>query len=110
MEPENGDPRFVSFARICLGRDMKPEPLKPSDRFAFSRAIAARIARIYPGYDTDILVTKVIEAFWPDGSHRRKRMRTQPPLRGPMLPQDTTSTTLRDVELVTHMVNAGTAT
>jgi sucrose phosphorylase len=76
MEPENGDPRFVSFARICLGRDMKPDPLKPSDRFAFSRAIAARIARIYPGYDTDILVTKVIEAFWPHGSHRRKRMRT----------------------------------
>ena len=32
----------------------------------------------------------------------------QPPLRRPMLPQDTTSTTLRDVKLAAHMVNAGT--
>ncbi|MEM9788456.1 MAG: alpha-amylase family glycosyl hydrolase, partial [Pseudomonadota bacterium] len=33
------------------------------------------MAFIYPDVDTDILASKVIEAFWPDGARRRKRGR-----------------------------------
>ena len=42
---------------------------------ALSRAIATRVSQIYPDLDPDILTTKIIEAFWPDGTHRRKRGR-----------------------------------
>ncbi|OSQ50929.1 alpha-amylase [Marivita geojedonensis] len=42
---------------------------------ALSRAIATRVSQIYPDLDPDILTTKIIEAFWPEGTHRRKRGR-----------------------------------
>ncbi|SLN49526.1 Sucrose phosphorylase [Pseudoruegeria aquimaris] len=42
---------------------------------SFSTKIATLIARIYPDVDADILASKIVEAFWPDGSSRRKRAR-----------------------------------
>ncbi len=42
---------------------------------SLSRALAARIAVIYPDVDPDILSSKIVEAFWPDGTLRRKRAR-----------------------------------
>jgi len=42
---------------------------------AFSRLLKPYLAFLYPDVDTDILATKVIEAFWPDGARRRKRGR-----------------------------------
>ncbi|WP_373634817.1 alpha-amylase family glycosyl hydrolase [Yoonia sp. SS1-5] len=43
---------------------------------SFSRTLSARVARIYPDLDADILASKIIDAFWPEGTHRRKRGRT----------------------------------
>lgn len=40
-----------------------------------SRTIAAHLAQIYPDLDADILASHVIDAFWPEGSHRRRRAR-----------------------------------
>jgi len=40
-----------------------------------SRALAAKVSEIYPDFDADILTSKVIDAFWPEGTHRRKRGR-----------------------------------
>lgn len=37
--------------------------------------VADLISRIYPDLDADILASQVVEAFWPDGAHRRKRAR-----------------------------------
>ncbi|MDX8351970.1 sugar phosphorylase [Cognatiyoonia sp. IB215182] len=42
---------------------------------AFSRLLKPYLAFLYPDVDTDILATKVIEAFWPEGARRRKRGR-----------------------------------
>ncbi|MEX0282506.1 MAG: sugar phosphorylase [Arenibacterium sp.] len=42
---------------------------------AFSRALAAQVAQIYPDLDADILASQVIDAFWPEGTRRRKRGR-----------------------------------
>ncbi|WP_072776650.1 sugar phosphorylase [Marivita hallyeonensis] len=42
---------------------------------ALSRALASRVSEIYPDFDADILASKIIEAFWPEGTHRRKRGR-----------------------------------
>ena len=42
---------------------------------ALSRTLAARVALIYPDLDADILASKIIDAFWPDGTQRRKRAR-----------------------------------
>ena len=42
---------------------------------AFSRALAAQVAKIYPDLNADILASQVIEAFWPEGTRRRKRGR-----------------------------------
>ena len=42
---------------------------------AFSRALAARVARIYPDLPADILASQIIDAFWPDDTPRRKRGR-----------------------------------
>ena len=42
---------------------------------SFSRTLSTHVARIYPQIDADILASKIIEAFWPDPSKRRKRGR-----------------------------------
>lgn len=42
---------------------------------ALSRALAAKVREIYPEIDADILASQVIDAFWPEGTHRRKRAR-----------------------------------
>ena len=34
------------------------------------------VGRIYPDFDADILASQIVESFWPDGTHRRKRART----------------------------------
>ena len=54
------------MAQDSLTRDQTP---------ALSRALAAKASEIYPDYDADILASKVIDAFWPEGTHRRKRGR-----------------------------------
>lgn len=38
--------------------------------------LASLVSRVYPEADTDDLVQKMCEAFWPEGSHCRKRPRT----------------------------------
>ncbi|MBK1634311.1 sugar phosphorylase [Rhodovulum adriaticum] len=38
--------------------------------------LADLIGRVYPETDRDLLVNNVIEAFWPEGSHPRRRART----------------------------------
>lgn len=48
----------------------KPETI------AFSRALRGHVAAIYPDLDADILVSQIIDAFWPDDKPRRKRART----------------------------------
>ncbi len=47
----------------------------PEKTPSLSRAIAKRLQDIYPDWDADVLASQIIEAFWPDGSHRRKRAR-----------------------------------
>ncbi|THD74780.1 alpha-amylase [Thalassobius vesicularis] len=42
---------------------------------SFSLKLAALLEQIYPDLDCTILSSQVIEAFWPDGAHRRKRGR-----------------------------------
>ncbi|GGD46226.1 sugar phosphorylase [Sinisalibacter lacisalsi] len=41
----------------------------------FSARLEELLARIYPEADSAILASQVIDAFWPEGSHRRKRGR-----------------------------------
>ncbi|WP_109466754.1 sugar phosphorylase [Albibacillus kandeliae] len=43
---------------------------------SFSQKLSALLRSIYPDIDPDILASHVVEAFWPEGSHRRKRSRT----------------------------------
>ena len=38
----------------------------------FGARLARLLSRIYPELDTEILASKVVEAFWPDGHSRRK--------------------------------------
>lgn len=42
---------------------------------SFSQRLADLLASIYPDVDADILSSHVVGAFWPEGSHRRKRSR-----------------------------------
>lgn len=42
----------------------------------FTTRLSDLIAQIYPDLDTDILTSQVVEAFWPEGTQRRKRART----------------------------------
>lgn len=55
-----------------MTEDLKSKAKRP----ALSRAVAMRVAQIYPDLNADILTSQIIEAFWPDGTHRRKRGRT----------------------------------
>ncbi|MCR9112206.1 MAG: sugar phosphorylase [Rhodobacteraceae bacterium] len=42
----------------------------------FSARLNELLTRVYPDLDTDILASQIIDAFWPEGTHRRKRART----------------------------------
>ncbi|TMV15729.1 sugar phosphorylase [Arenibacterium halophilum] len=42
---------------------------------SFSQTLSALLAEVYPETDTDVLASHVVETFWPDGTHRRKRAR-----------------------------------
>ncbi len=55
-----------------MAQDIQSKEKSP----ALSRALAAKVSEIYPDVNADILTTKVIDAFWPEGTHRRKRGRT----------------------------------
>ncbi|MEQ6250028.1 sugar phosphorylase [Sulfitobacter sp. HNIBRBA3233] len=48
-------------------------PLPPDA--SLGRVIAAHVAKIYPQFDADILASQIVDAFWPEGSSRRKRAR-----------------------------------
>ncbi len=43
---------------------------------SFAARLSQLLHRIYPDLDAEILGSKVVEAFWPEGTHRRKRPRT----------------------------------
>ncbi len=43
---------------------------------SFSLRLSALVSQIYPDLDADILASQIVEAFWPEGSKRRKRGRT----------------------------------
>ncbi|WP_420003773.1 sugar phosphorylase [Arenibacterium sp. LLYu02] len=43
---------------------------------SFSARLSRLLQAIYPDLDCEILGSKVVEAFWPEGNHRRKRPRT----------------------------------
>lgn len=42
---------------------------------SFSRALSQRVHQIYPDLNPDILASKIVDAFWPDGTQKRKRGR-----------------------------------
>ncbi|MBR9842096.1 MAG: sugar phosphorylase [Rhodobacteraceae bacterium] len=42
---------------------------------SFGIKLTELLHEIYPDLDSDILASKVIDAFWPEGAHRRKRAR-----------------------------------
>lgn len=42
---------------------------------SFGARLSRLLSRIYPDVDTEILSSKVVEAFWPEGHQRRKRPR-----------------------------------
>ncbi len=54
---------------------MTKTPSQTPDSLTFSRALAGHIALIYPDLDADILASQIIDTFWPEGTHRRKRGR-----------------------------------
>ncbi|MDK3019773.1 sugar phosphorylase [Pseudodonghicola flavimaris] len=43
---------------------------------AFHARLTDLVRRIYPEYDAHIVVSQIIDAFWPEGSHRRHRARS----------------------------------
>jgi len=42
---------------------------------SFSQKLSELLRRVYPDFDADVLASHVVEAFWPEGTHRRKRAR-----------------------------------
>ncbi len=42
----------------------------------FNTRLTELVRQIYPDLDVDLLSSLVVEAFWPDGTHRRKRSRS----------------------------------
>jgi sucrose phosphorylase len=47
----------------------------PNKSTSFSGRLSALVRQIYPDLDADILSSKIVEAFWPEGSKPRKRGR-----------------------------------
>lgn len=43
---------------------------------SFSKRLTALVHQVYPEIDADILASKIVEAFWPEGTKPRKRGRT----------------------------------
>lgn len=56
---------------------MTPQRPRNSDKLNFDRALAAMISCIYADVNPDDLAQQCVQAFWPDGQHRRKRARTR---------------------------------
>lgn len=54
---------------------MRQDVMNKEKTPALSRALAAKISEVYPDLNADILASKVIDAFWPEGTQRRKRGR-----------------------------------
>ncbi|UWR25859.1 alpha-amylase [Sulfitobacter sp. S223] len=54
---------------------MKHQSDQPADKATFNRLLAAYVAQIYPERDTLSLCRDISDAFWPEGTHRRKRKR-----------------------------------
>ena len=54
---------------------MRQDMMNKEKTPALSRALAAKISEVYSELDADILASKVIDAFWPEGTQRRKRGR-----------------------------------
>ncbi|MDF1717698.1 MAG: sugar phosphorylase [Antarcticimicrobium sp.] len=48
----------------------------PNPINAFNLRLTDLVRRIYPDYDADIVVSQIVDAFWPEGTHRRQRART----------------------------------
>ncbi len=42
---------------------------------SFSQRLAALVRQVYPDLDADIVASQIVDAFWPEGTHRRKRAR-----------------------------------
>jgi sucrose phosphorylase len=42
---------------------------------SFSQRLAGLVRQIYPEVNADILTSQIVNAFWPEGTHRRKRAR-----------------------------------
>lgn len=42
---------------------------------SFSQRLSALVRQVYPDLDADILASQIVDAFWPEGTHRRKRAR-----------------------------------
>ncbi|GIT88131.1 sugar phosphorylase [Roseobacter sp. OBYS 0001] len=49
--------------------------MKASKTTSFSMRLASLVRQIYPDIDADILSSKIVEAFWPEGTKPRKRGR-----------------------------------
>ena len=49
--------------------------MKQTAATSLSQKLAALLSGIYPDLDADILASQVMDAFWPEGTHRRKRSR-----------------------------------
>lgn len=49
--------------------------MKASKTTSFSMRLASLVRQIYPDIDADILSSKIVEAFWPEGAKPRKRGR-----------------------------------
>jgi sucrose phosphorylase len=46
-----------------------------SQSSSFSARLTNLVQKIYPDMDPNILSSQIVEAFWPEGTHRRKRAR-----------------------------------
>lgn len=54
---------------------MNAKPNPTAKAIPFDRALEEYLIQIYPDADILMLKTSIIDAFWPEGTHRRKRQR-----------------------------------
>ncbi|MDQ2093663.1 sugar phosphorylase [Rhodalgimonas zhirmunskyi] len=55
--------------------DRKPDKKPDKKPASLSQHLAQLLARIYPDVDSTILASEVVEAFWPEDRHHRRRPR-----------------------------------